>query len=169
MTNPSVQSIIANVLPKKQSVYTYSSRTADKFVVRFPDGMRERLAEMARANHRSMNSDVINCLNLHIRLEDLGLTAYVKQLADGQIVPEGVNIDPVALAAAREANGGNGAAVAQFRAGDPVMYSGTPWIIARLTVRSGNVYAMIEREDPSDASKTDETEVRYSALKPFMV
>jgi plasmid stability protein len=43
--------------PIKQAVY--SSRTADKFVVRLPDGMRERIAEVARNHHRSMNSEII--------------------------------------------------------------------------------------------------------------
>jgi plasmid stability protein len=43
--------------PMKQAVY--SSRTADKFVVRLPDGMRERIAEVARTHHRSMNSEII--------------------------------------------------------------------------------------------------------------
>ena len=37
----------------------YSSRTADKFVVRLPDGMRERIAVVARNHHRSMNSEII--------------------------------------------------------------------------------------------------------------
>ena len=37
----------------------YSSRTADKFVVRLPEGMRDRIAEVARDQHRSMNSEII--------------------------------------------------------------------------------------------------------------
>lgn len=37
----------------------YSSRTADKFVVRLPDGMREQIAEVAKESHRSMNSEII--------------------------------------------------------------------------------------------------------------
>ena len=37
----------------------YSSRTADKFVVRLPEGMRERIADIARSHHRSMNSEII--------------------------------------------------------------------------------------------------------------
>ncbi len=41
----------------KQAVY--SSRTADKFVVRLPEGMRERIADVARNHHRSMNSEII--------------------------------------------------------------------------------------------------------------
>lgn len=43
--------------PKKN--VAYSSRTADKFVVRLPEGMRDRIAEVARAQHRSMNSEIV--------------------------------------------------------------------------------------------------------------
>lgn len=43
--------------PLKQAIY--SSRTADKFVVRLPDGMREEIARRARENGRSMNSEMI--------------------------------------------------------------------------------------------------------------
>jgi hypothetical protein len=32
---------------------------ADKFIVRLPQGMRERIAESARANKRSMNAEVV--------------------------------------------------------------------------------------------------------------
>ena len=46
--------------PMKQALYT--SRTADKFVVRLPDGMRERIADVARNHHRSMNSEIISRL-----------------------------------------------------------------------------------------------------------
>lgn len=38
---------------------SYSSRTAEKFVVRLPEGMRERIAGVARNHHRSMNSEII--------------------------------------------------------------------------------------------------------------
>ncbi|MNC25758.1 Arc-like DNA binding domain protein [compost metagenome] len=46
--------------PLRQAVY--SSRTADKFVVRLPDGMRETIAQRARVHHRSMNSEIIAVL-----------------------------------------------------------------------------------------------------------
>lgn len=39
-----------------------ASRDADKFVVRLPDGMRERIAEVAQASRRSMNSVIISRL-----------------------------------------------------------------------------------------------------------
>lgn len=35
------------------------SRTAEQFVVRFPDGMRDRIAEAAKQNNRSMNAEII--------------------------------------------------------------------------------------------------------------
>ncbi|MDV6448542.1 Arc family DNA-binding protein [Pseudomonas aeruginosa] len=55
--------------PLKQATPTYSSRTADKFVVRLPEGMREQIAEVARSHHRSMNSEIIARLeqSLHER------------------------------------------------------------------------------------------------------
>jgi hypothetical protein len=34
-------------------------QSADKFIVRFPDGMRERIAEEAKANNRTMNAEVV--------------------------------------------------------------------------------------------------------------
>lgn len=54
--------------PLKQAIY--SSRTADKFVVRLPDGMREKIAEKARTHHRSMNSEIIARLEGSIIQED---------------------------------------------------------------------------------------------------
>lgn len=35
------------------------SRTADQFVVRFPDGMRDRIADEAKTNNRSMNAEIV--------------------------------------------------------------------------------------------------------------
>jgi hypothetical protein len=37
----------------------YPSELQDRFIVRFPDGMRDRIAEAAKANNRSMNSEII--------------------------------------------------------------------------------------------------------------
>lgn len=39
-----------------------NSRDADKFVVRLPDGLRDRIAEQAAAQHTSMNTFVIQAL-----------------------------------------------------------------------------------------------------------
>lgn len=35
------------------------SRTAEQFVVRFPDGMRDRIAAEAKQNNRSMNAEIV--------------------------------------------------------------------------------------------------------------
>lgn len=37
----------------------FPSQTADKYVVRFPEGMRDRIAEAAKANNRSMNAEIV--------------------------------------------------------------------------------------------------------------
>ena len=43
----------------KTATQNYPSRTADKFVVRLPEGMRDRIADVAKQHHRSMNSEII--------------------------------------------------------------------------------------------------------------
>lgn len=46
------------------------TRTADKFVVRLPAGMRDRIAEVSRNNHRSMNSEIVARLEQSLNQED---------------------------------------------------------------------------------------------------
>lgn len=40
----------------------YPSQMQDKFNLRFPDGMRDAIAERAKANGRSMNSEIVQIL-----------------------------------------------------------------------------------------------------------
>lgn len=47
----------------------YSSRSADKFVVRLPPGMRERIADVAKKLHRSMNSEIISRLEASLPID----------------------------------------------------------------------------------------------------
>lgn len=42
---------------------------SDKFMVRFPEGLRERLAASARANRRSMNAELIVYLEAALAIE----------------------------------------------------------------------------------------------------
>lgn len=54
-------------MPRQYDLATMSkdlppSRTAEQFVVRFPDGMRDRIADAARASGRSMNAEIIERL-----------------------------------------------------------------------------------------------------------
>lgn len=39
------------------------SEFADKFVIRLPNGMRDRIRERADENHRSMNAEIVHCLH----------------------------------------------------------------------------------------------------------
>lgn len=40
----------------------YPSQTQDKFVLRLPDGMRDRIKHAAEANNRSMNAEIVATL-----------------------------------------------------------------------------------------------------------
>lgn len=46
-----------------------NSRTADKFVIRLPDGLRDRIADQAEGNRRSMNSEIVLRLERSTALE----------------------------------------------------------------------------------------------------
>lgn len=128
-----------------------SSRTADKFVVRLPDGMRERVAKVARKHHRSMNSEVISTLSLHLQLIDMGHGQHLESLLKGDVSIEMLAPAPTS---------------APIRAGDPVTLNGALWIVESLEAKSNMLYANIVRENPA-TSMPDKTTVRYSALKPF--
>lgn len=60
--------------PLKQAVY--SSRTADKFVLRLPDGMRENIAVLAKDRHQSMNSYMIAKLERAVAIDTGEHTPY---------------------------------------------------------------------------------------------
>ena len=62
---------------------TTSSRDADKFVVRLPDGMRERINVVSRTNHRSMNSEIIKRLERTLNEDATGIlnVEHVEQLS----------------------------------------------------------------------------------------
>ncbi|MGZ7196657.1 Arc family DNA-binding protein, partial [Streptococcus pyogenes] len=50
-----------------------NSRIADKFVVRLPEGLRSRIANVAHSNHRSMNSEIV--ARLEFSLDNEPVTA----------------------------------------------------------------------------------------------
>ncbi|MCE0874085.1 Arc family DNA-binding protein [Pseudomonas monteilii] len=55
----------------QQQYTTTNSRTADKFVVRLPDGLRADIAMLAEDNDRSMNSEIVNRLKRSITQDQL--------------------------------------------------------------------------------------------------
>jgi plasmid stability protein len=58
-----------NLMNTDEEVKSYNSRNADKFVVRLPEGMRQRIAEVAKNYHRSMNSEIVSRLESSLRTE----------------------------------------------------------------------------------------------------
>lgn len=75
-----------------KKVEVTDSRTADKFVVRFPNDMRDQIAVVAKNNHRSMNSEIVARLeaslkqdqvmdyNNPVELSDKEMTAHEREL-----------------------------------------------------------------------------------------
>lgn len=57
----------------------------EKFVIRLPTGMRGRVRGAAKANHRSMNSEIVSRLDATLRLEQeiARLTAVIDVLLKG--------------------------------------------------------------------------------------
>lgn len=55
----------------QQQYTTTNSRTADKFVVRLPDGLRDDIAVLAENNDRSMNSEIVNRLKRSMVSDEL--------------------------------------------------------------------------------------------------
>ncbi len=47
-----------------------STQNQDKFVLRFPHGMRERIKAEAANNNRSMNAEIIQAMTLHLDSAD---------------------------------------------------------------------------------------------------
>ena len=43
------------------------NKDSDKFMLRFPDGMRDSMKELATKNRRSMNSEIITILDREIQ------------------------------------------------------------------------------------------------------
>lgn len=46
------------------------SRSAEQFVVRFPEGMRDQIADMAKKNSRSMNAEIVHRLHISLMADD---------------------------------------------------------------------------------------------------
>lgn len=80
----------------------YPSDTQDRFIVRLPDGMRDRIAELAKQNGRSMNTEVVKRLEWALALVGeptvapvppvvgdipFAMAQDIKQLADAAGVP----------------------------------------------------------------------------------
>ena len=61
----------------------FPSQEMDRFNLRLPEGMREAIAERAKENGRSMNSEIIDMLNNALYLPSVGQDAidYMLEMA----------------------------------------------------------------------------------------
>ena len=50
----------------------FPSETQERFIVRFPDGMRDRISEAAKAGHRSMNAEIVARIRRSFELDEAG-------------------------------------------------------------------------------------------------
>ncbi|HEM7577646.1 TPA: Arc family DNA-binding protein [Serratia marcescens] len=64
----------------------------DKFMLRFPDGMRDAVADRAKKNGRSMNSEIVqilqDALDLDKQVSDPDLFVDYRELEGGMPLPE---------------------------------------------------------------------------------
>lgn len=51
----------------------YPSRTADRFMVRLPDGWRDTIKAEAKKAHRSMNAEIIAAIETAMRIKGVQL------------------------------------------------------------------------------------------------
>ena len=59
---------------------TRTPQDSDKYIVRFPEGMRDKIAEAAKANNRSMNAEIIARLETSIAISEKGPTEVMKEM-----------------------------------------------------------------------------------------
>lgn len=52
---------------------TSTGRESDKFMLRLPDGMRDRLKESAKANNRTLNAEIVDRLARSYAASEMGL------------------------------------------------------------------------------------------------
>lgn len=55
---------------KRKPSVRKSATEDEKFVVRFPKGLRPQIAEAAKQSHRSMNAEIISRMGRTLELED---------------------------------------------------------------------------------------------------
>ncbi|MDU8429854.1 Arc family DNA-binding protein [Pseudomonas syringae pv. actinidifoliorum] len=69
----------------KEAVSIREDDKDEKFVIRLPTGMRGRVRGAAKANHRSMNSEIINRIDASLRHEQeiARLKAVIDVLLNG--------------------------------------------------------------------------------------
>lgn len=69
----------------------YPSERQERFIIRFPDGMRGKIATLAKANGRSMNAEVINMIEASLsRTNSLPSATEVQSAHDNLLLRDAV-------------------------------------------------------------------------------
>ena len=116
----------------------YNSRTADKFVVRLGDGLRDRIQAISKDKHRSMNGQILQWLELCMQLEENNTI--------------GINPDELKALLIEAAADPQGAIVMSVPHANYTPAPGTPvriknggvWIVRNYTARDGVAVAILE-------------------------
>lgn len=129
--------------PLKQAVY--SSRSADKFVVRLSDGLRQRISTIAAAQHRSMNSQMLKWLEMCTELTennpnftDEDLKAAFAE-SESEVNPSGVMISCADYPIIRPAPG----MPVTIKSPDKYAVKQKIWIVREYAVRGDVVIAIL--------------------------
>lgn len=96
-----------------------NSRDADKFVVRLPEGMRARIAVLARSQHRSMNAYIIYSMEAALKADEEANGTYVEP-----VIEPWEEVAPAQMIAIRP----------QLMEGSPCRYRGVPKIIEGIRI-----------------------------------
>lgn len=71
---------------------TKAAQSQDRFIVRLPDGMRDRIAELAKASGRSMNAEIVARLEQTMDADDQ-LAQLQERISDLESQVENLAID----------------------------------------------------------------------------
>lgn len=137
----------------------YSSRTADKFVVRLTDGLRHRIQVMANAKHRSMNSQILHYLEMCVALDELSENGFTQE--DLQTFAEMTPADSVIVPMQQP--------IYTPAPGCPVRVAndGGVWKVRNYVVRDGNVKAILEAFVGESNKDTGLLDVCVDQLEPL--
>jgi hypothetical protein len=66
----------------------YPSERQERFIVRFPDGMRDKISALAKANGRSMNAEVISLIEASLSQGGKPLLVIKENTSEADIIWE---------------------------------------------------------------------------------
>lgn len=139
-----------------------ASRDADKYIVRFPDGMRERIAEAAKANNRSMNAEIV--ARLQASFASTAPDATAENLAEAWELLRSLHRRKDMLAVKVGAYQAEALQIAE-RIRMAMTDDSTTDDLQDLHVRRGRVYARLDAAQADLVKVIDELDAAYAKVK----